>query len=81
MRNIGPKTTAMLSRFGIFSRADIQSIGTVAVYSTVVSSGVQRNNNLLWGLYGAEHDISWLDIPRKVKLALLEEVELYITSK
>lgn len=75
MRNLGPKSEAMLTSAGIQSPAQLAALGAVDAYALLVQSGQAVSLNMLWALEGALTDRDWRDVARHDKLRLLTELE------
>lgn len=77
MRNIGPVSRRWLAEIEIYSLADLEQVGPIAVYKMIRSTrGGKVSINLLWALVGAIEDIDCrkLSPERKAELrALLED--------
>lgn len=74
---IGPKSTARLNRVGIFTRADLERVGSVGAYLRVKQVFPNATLNLLYGLESVLMDIHWTKLPKDVKARLKEEAEIF----
>lgn len=70
---IGPKSTARLNRAGIFTRADLERIGSVEAYLKAKRLFPNATLNLLYGLEAVLMDVHWTKLPKDVKAKLKEE--------
>lgn len=71
---LGPKTTQRLAAVGIHSLEDIRAVGSVEAFRRLRARFPAWTSwNALYGLYAAEHGISWLAIPPATRAALREE--------
>lgn len=75
LRNLGPRSEAMLAAAGITTVAALQAAGAIAAYAAVRASGQQASLNLLWALEGALSGRDWRAVAREDKLRLLGEME------
>lgn len=72
LKNIGPKTAAMLEEAGIYTKKNLIELGPVLTYK-ILQHRFQRINLIaLYALYGAVHDIHWNSIPPEAKAKLQE---------
>jgi DNA transformation protein len=70
LRNIGPKSTAMLGRVKIRTRADLERVGSVGAFLAVQEEGQAVSLNLLYALEGALLDEPWDGLPAPLKARL-----------
>jgi TfoX C-terminal domain/Pathogenicity locus len=77
LRNLGPKSQAMLVAIGIDSLAKLRKKGAVATYVAVKRSTPLASLNLLYALVGAIENVDWLEVKRERKLELLDAVAGY----
>lgn len=75
MRNLGPKSEAMLTDAGIHSPAQLAELGAVDAYALLKQSRKAVSLNMLWALEGALNDRDWRNVARHDKLRLLTELE------
>jgi hypothetical protein len=77
LRNLGPKSQAMLAKIGIHTLAQLTKAGAVPVY--VMTKRVDKvvSLNLLYGLVGSIEDCDWRKVQRERKLELLNAIEEY----
>jgi TfoX/Sxy family transcriptional regulator of competence genes len=73
--NLGPKSEAMLRAAGISNLEELKSLGSVAAYARVKSSGVNASLNLLWALEGAVSGLHWRVVAREHRTSLLLALE------
>jgi hypothetical protein len=77
LRNLGPKSQAMLSKVGIDSQAKLKKIGAVAAYVMAKRAERTVSLNLLYGLVGSIEDCDWKEVKWERKLELLTAIEEY----
>ncbi len=77
LRNLGPKSQAMLAAVGITSPQQLRKLGSVAAYSKVKRSGTNASLNLLWALEGAITDLPWQQVAREHRTSLLLALDSY----
>ena len=75
LRNLGPKSLAMLAAAGIESVAQLNALGAVKMYILVREEWPGASLNLLWALEGALSDQDWREVARHKRLSLLMELE------
>ena len=71
MRNLGPKSAALLVAAGVDCPERLRAIGPAAAF---VAVGAENSKTLLWALHGAVHDVDWRELSEQVKRDLLEDV-------
>ncbi len=74
MRNLGPACERDLNAVGIATAEDLLALGPEAAFIKLLQGRVERgmttngcNAAYLYALYGAIHDISWLELPAETK--------------
>jgi hypothetical protein len=77
LRNLGPKSQAMLAKAGIDSQAKLKRIGAVAAYVMTKRANKAVSLNLLYGLVGSIEDCDWKQVKWERKLELLSAIEDY----
>jgi hypothetical protein len=77
LRNLGPKSQAMLAKVGIDSQAKLKKVGAVAAYVMAKRADKTVSLNLLYGLVGSIEDCDWKEVKWERKLELLTAVEEY----
>jgi DNA transformation protein len=76
LRNLGPKSQALLAAAGITSIEQLRQLGDVRAYARVKASGMnQASLNLLWALEGALTGERWQVVAREHRLSLLLALE------
>src|SRR5690606_21093775 len=75
LRNIGPKTTALLRQVRLHRRADLRGADSVEAFLRVRRAGFKPTLNLLYSLEGALQGCHWQSLPREQREALAAEVE------
>ena len=60
LRNLGPVSTQWLAEVGVFSRADLERVGSVAAYAMVRRRQQGASLNLLWALEVTVFLFAWL---------------------
>lgn len=71
---IGPKSTVRLNKIGIFTRADLERIGSVNAYIQLKRTFPNVTLNFLYGMEAVLMDVHWTKLPKDVKARLKEEV-------
>lgn len=75
LRNLGPKTEVWLNDIGIFTRADIERIGSVNIYRTLKEHGYPASLNLVWAIEGALADLDWRELSEDLKTDLRRQIK------
>jgi DNA transformation protein and related proteins len=76
LRNLGPRSIAMLDAIGIRTRADLAACGAIVAFIACRRAGLPATLNLLWALEGALTGRDWKRVAREDRLRLLTELEL-----
>lgn len=75
LRNLGKASQQWLQEIGITTLEELQASGVADTYIRLKLRYPDKIAlNMLYGLYGAIHDIDWRDIPPEVKAELRAEV-------
>ena len=80
MRNLGPASARMLARAGINTPAQLRELGAAEAYIRVKLSGQSPSLNLLWAMWGALNDASWMAVPDEVRAQLLREIDVQVSD-
>jgi predicted flap endonuclease-1-like 5' DNA nuclease len=75
LRNLGPKSAAMLAQAGIRTEAQLRRLGAVPAYLRLRRHWPAASLNALYALAGAIEDRDWRDVRRDRKLELLTAIE------
>ncbi len=73
---IGPKSTVRLNKIGIFTRADLERIGSVNAYIQLKRTFPNVTLNFLYGMEAVLMDVHWTKLPKDVKARLKEEANI-----
>ncbi len=72
MKNLGPRSLALLTAAGITTLAQLRELGAVRAYARVQAvPGHNASLNLLWALEGALSGQPWQAVARDHRLSLL----------
>jgi DNA transformation protein len=75
LKNIGPKSAALLATVGITTEHDLRQQGSVAVYKTAKQRYPGNVSlNLLWALEASLMDFDWRELPTEIKESLKREL-------
>lgn len=77
LRNLGPKSAAMLVAAGIHTPAQLRALGSVRAFATVKASDATASLNLLWALEGAITGEPWQEVAREHRTSLLLALETH----
>jgi TfoX C-terminal domain len=75
MRNLGPKSEAMLAKIGVNSSLDLENLGAVEAFKQLQTSGEKVSLLMLYAMHGALTDQAWEMLPPDEKQALKLAVE------
>jgi DNA transformation protein len=75
IRNLGPKSEAMLRHSGITSVEQLRELGAVRAYVKVKCNVGGASLNLLWAIEGALSNRPWQEVAKQDRLSLLMQVE------
>lgn len=75
LRNLGPKSHAMLAQAGIHSPEQLQQLGSVLAYAKTKAVCKQASLNLLWALEGALSGRPWQEVAEQDRASLLMALE------
>lgn len=77
LRNLGPKSQAMLAKVGIDTQAQLKKTGAVAAYVMAKRADKLVSLNLLYGLVGSIEGCDWKQVKSECKLELLTAIDDY----
>lgn len=77
LRNLGPKSEAMLATIAIRTHEQLAVRGALAAFIALKQFGQPASLNLLYAMEGALSDRDWRDVMRDDKLHLLTELEAH----
>ena len=75
LRNLGGRSEQRLNEIGIFTRVDLERIGSVEIYRLLKERGYPVSLNLVWGIEGALADIDWRDLSDEFKAGLRQQIK------
>jgi hypothetical protein len=75
MRNLGPKSEAMLAKIGVNSSVDLENLGAVEAFKQLQTSGEKVSLLMLYAMHGALTNQAWEMLPPDEKQALKLAVE------
>jgi TfoX C-terminal domain len=75
MRNLGPKSEAILAKIGVNSSVDLEHLGAVEAFKQLQISGEKVSLLMLYAMHGALTDQAWEMLPPDEKQALKLAVE------
>lgn len=74
LRNLGGKSEEWLNAIGVFTRQDLEGLGSVEIYRSLKEAGFPVSLNLVWGIEGALADLDWRELPADLKAELRAEI-------
>ena len=75
LQNLGPTTEMWLNDIGIFTRADLERIGSVNIYRILKENGCPVSLNLVWAIEGALADLDWRELSDHLKAHLRRQIK------
>ncbi len=75
LKNIGEVSEKILNSIDVYTREDIEELGTVTIYFILKDHGHDVSMNMVYALQGAIMNLHWNDLPKKVKSDLIEQVK------
>jgi len=76
LRNLGPKSAAMLADIGITDKNRLAEAGAVAVCQQLHEAGHAVSLNLAYAIEGALMDVDWRELPPEFRRQLQKEWQL-----
>ncbi|HNU06536.1 MAG TPA: TfoX/Sxy family protein [Pyrinomonadaceae bacterium] len=70
LANLGPKSEAWLNEIGIFSKADIERVGSVGIYRLLRARGLPASLNLVYAIEAMLIGEHWTRLPANQKAEL-----------
>ncbi len=72
LRNLGPRSDAMLAEVGIGSVAELREVGAVEAWQRLkFAFGGRVSRNALWAIHAGLEDRDWRSLTREEKALLL----------
>ena len=78
---LGPKSTAILKRAGITTRAQLVKAGPVRAFIAAKAIEPKVSLNLLWGIAGAITDTHWSKLSPDLRSTLLLEYDAHCDAQ
>jgi DNA transformation protein and related proteins len=75
LRGLGPKSSAALRAIGIDSADELRARDPFEVYAELKAKVPGTSLNFLYGLIGAVEDVSWQEVKRTRRTAILLRLE------
>lgn len=75
LKNLGPRSAAMLDKAGIEDVDTLHALGAVRAYAQVKQAGLKPSLNLLWALEGAIQGVHWQTVVTKQRFELLMQLD------
>lgn len=75
LRNLGGRSEQWLNEIGVFTRSDLERIGSVEIFRVLKERGYPVSLNLVWGIEGALADIDWRDLSDELKAGLRRQIK------
>lgn len=72
LRNLGPRSAAMLRDAGIATEAELRALGAAEAFRRVRAVAPRASRNLLWALAAGLQGRDWRDLAPVEKRALLD---------
>jgi len=74
LRNLGPRSAAMLARAGIGTVGALRALGAAAAWRRVRFMGERPSRNLLWAIAAGLEDRDWRSLTPAEKAALAAQL-------
>lgn len=75
LRNLGPKTEAMLAQIGIHTATDFLALDPFVVYAQLHQAGIKMGLNGLYAMMAAQEDLAWQTVAQTCKEAILMRLD------
>lgn len=75
MRNLGPKSQALLKTVGVHNLDQLKTCDPYALYHQLNQQNAGVSLNLLYAMIGAQEDRHWLEIKAQRRLEILMRLE------
>ena len=75
LRNLGGRSEKWLNAVGIFTRADLEKLGSVEIFRLLKQQGYPVSLNLVWAIEGALADMDWRELPSEMKREILANLK------
>ena len=70
LRNLGPKSAAVLARVGLKKKEDLLRVGGVGAYQLLKEKRIAVSKNMAYAIEGALMDVDWRALPFEFKLEI-----------
>jgi DNA transformation protein and related proteins len=77
LRNLGPKSAAVLARVGLKKKADLLRVGGVGAYQLLKEKRISVSKNMAYAIEGALMDVDWRALPLEFKLDINNRIAAY----
>lgn len=77
LRNLGPKSAAVLARVGLRTREDLQRLGGVGAYQLLKDNQISVSKNMAYAIEGALMEVDWRALPFEFKLDIHRRIAAY----
>ncbi len=74
LSNLGPKSESWLNEIGVFSKSDIERVGSIEIYRLLRERGLPASLNLVYALEAMLIGEHWTRLPVSLKSELREAV-------
>lgn len=75
LKNLGKKSELWLNEIGVFSREDVEKIGSIEIYRLLKQRGLPVSLNLIYAIEAMLLDEHWRQLPQNLKAELKETVK------
>lgn len=70
LRNLGGKSEIWLNEIGVYTREDLEKLGSLEIYRILRQRGYPASLNLVYAIEGALADIDWRELSPNLKAEL-----------
>ena len=75
LKNLGPKSAAMLEKIGIHTREELEEIGAIEAYKKLKLAGETPGHSLVYAIEGALMNKAWDALPNETRFRLKTMIE------
>lgn len=73
LRNLGPRSAALLASIGVRTRDDLAKLGAIGCCARLLAADRKISLNMAYAIEGALQDCDWRELPHEFRLQLVKE--------
>jgi DNA transformation protein and related proteins len=77
LRNLGPKSAAVLARVGLNKKEDLLRVGGIGAYQLLKEKRISVSKNMAYAIEAALMDVDWRALPFEFKLEINTRIAAY----